>query len=106
MKTHSWYKKGSENQGARDTHSAWHSWKGVNWSSRFRQLSAEGHRQMGGWHRAGPTPTPQPHATLTGNGVQVVLRARLVVTVNVKEGAALVPRILWEQSDLRGSRKG
>lgn len=23
------------------THSAWHSWKGVNWSSKFRQLSAE-----------------------------------------------------------------
>lgn len=34
---------------------------------------------------------PSLQATLTGNGVQVVLRARLIVTVDVKEGAALVP---------------
>lgn len=35
-------------------------------------------------------PPPSLQATLTGNGVKVVLRARLVVTVNVKEGAAFV----------------
>lgn len=36
-------------------------------------------------------PSPFLQATLTGNGVEVVLRARLIVTVNVKEGAAFVP---------------
>lgn len=51
---------------------------------------------MGTGDLTAPPPTPflippSLQATLTGNGVQVVLRARLVVTVDVKEGAALVP---------------
>jgi hypothetical protein len=58
--------------GARDTHSAWHSWKGVNCSSRFRQLSAGGHRQVG-TGTCQTLPTLLPQATLTGNGVKVVL---------------------------------
>lgn len=45
---------------------------------------------------------PSFRATLTGNGVEVVLRARLVVTVNVKKGAALVPGILGEETGLSG----
>lgn len=51
--------------------------------------------QMGLGTRQVPPPIfpnpPSLDATLTGNGVKVVLRAWLVVAVNVKEGAALVP---------------
>lgn len=48
-----------------------------------------------------PPSTPGP---LTGNGVKVVLRARLIVTVNVQKRAALVPGILGEESGLRGEQ--
>ena len=81
----------------------------MNWSSRFRQLSAGGAEAVRyrGWDCI-PHPFPIPpslRATLTGNGVEVVLRARLVVTVNVKERAALVPRILGEETGLRGRQR-
>lgn len=54
-------------------------------------------------------PPPFPHPSFPpghyGNGVEVVLRARLVVTVNIQEGAALVPRILGEETGLREGRR-